>query len=52
MFVNQVLFRHENVASDFVLLFGILEYCSLQFNRKMAKSLTEQSNSGLQKSLK
>ena len=52
MFVNQVLFRHENVASDFFLLFGMLEYCSLHFNRKIAKSLTKQSNSGLQKPLK
>ena len=52
MFVNQVLFRHENVSSDFLLLFGMLEYCSLHFNRKIAKSLTKQSNSGLQKPLK
>ena len=52
MFVNQVLFGHENVDSDFVLLFGMLEYCSLHFNRKIAKSLTKQSNSGLQKPLK
>ena len=52
MFVNQVLFRHENVASDFFLLFGMLEYCSLHFNRKIAKSLAKQSNSGLQKPLK
>ena len=44
MFVNQVLFRHENVASDFFLLFGILEYCSLHFNRKIAKSLLELNN--------
>ena len=43
MFVNQVLFRHENVASDFFLLFGMLEYCSLHFNQKIAKSLTKQS---------
>ena len=50
MFVNQVLFYHENVASDF--FFGMLEYCSLHFNRKIAKSLTKQSNSGLQKPLK
>ena len=48
MFVNQVLFRHENVTSDFFLLFGMLEYCSLHFYRKIAKSLTKQSNSGLQ----
>ena len=33
MFVNQVLFRHKNVASDYFLLFGMLEYCSLHFNR-------------------
>ena len=52
MFVNQVLFRHENVASDFFLLFGMLEYWSLHFNRKVAKSLMKQSNSGLQKPLK
>ena len=52
MFVNQVLFRYENVASDFFLLFGMLEYCSLHFNRKITKSLTRQSNSGLQKPLK
>ena len=52
MFVNQVLFRHENVASDSFLLFRMLEYCSLQFNRKIDKSLTKQSNSGLQKPLK
>ena len=52
MFVNQVLFRHENVASDFFLLFGMLEYCSLHFSRKIAKSPTKQSNSGLQKPLK
>ena len=52
MFVNQVLFRHKNVASDFFLLLGMLEYCSLQFNRKIAKSLTKQSNSGMQNPLK
>ena len=54
MFVNQVLFRHENVASDSFLHFGMLEYCSLHFNRKIVKSLTKQSNanSGLQKPLK
>ena len=52
MFVNQVLFRHENVASDSFLLFGMLEYCLLHFNRKIAKYLTKQSNSGLQKPLK
>ena len=43
MFVNQVLFRNENVASDFFLLFGMLEYCSLHFNLKIAKFLTKQS---------
>ena len=52
MFVNQVLFRHENVASDFFYFFGMLEYCSLHLNRKIAKSLTKLSNSGLQKPLK
>ena len=52
MFLNQVLFRHENVVSDFFLLFGMLECCSLHFNRKIANSLTKQSNSGLQKPLK
>ena len=52
MFVNQVLFHHEKVASDFYLLFGMLEYCSLHLNWKIAKSLTKQSNSGLQKPLK
>ena len=52
MFVNQVLFRHENVASDFFLLFGMLEYSSLHFNSKIAKSLTKQSNFELQKPLK
>ena len=52
MFVNQVLFRHENLASDFFLLFGMLEYCPLHFNQKIAKSLTKQSNSELQKPLK
>ena len=51
MFVNQVLFCHENIASDFFLLFGMLEYCSLHFNGKIAKSVTKQSNSGLQKPL-
>ena len=43
MFVNQVLFRHENVASDVLY--------SLNFNRKIAKSLMKLSNSGLQKAL-
>ena len=52
MFINQVLFRYENVANEFFLLFGMLEYCSLHFNRKIAKSLTKLSNSGLQKPLK
>ena len=52
MFVDQVLFRHENVASDFFSLFGMLEYCSLHFSRKIAKSPTKQSNSALQKPLK
>ena len=52
MLVNQVLFHHENAASDFFLLFGMLEYCSLHFDRKIAKSRTKQSNSGLQKPLK
>ena len=51
MFENQVLFRHANVASDF-FLFGMLEYCSLHFNWKIAISLTKQSNSVLQKPLK
>ena len=48
MFVNQVLFRYENVASDFFLLFGMLECYSLHFNWKIAKSLTKLSSSGLQ----
>ena len=52
MFVNQVLFRHKNVASNFFLLFGMLEHCSSHFNWKIAKSLTKQSNAGLQKPLK
>ena len=52
MFVNQVLFRYENVASIFISHFGMLECCSLHFNRKIAKSLMELSNSGLQKLLK
>ena len=51
MFVNQVLFRHKNIASDFFLLFGMLKYFSLDFNWKIAKFLTKQSNSGLQKPL-
>ena len=46
MFVNQVLFRYENVASIFIWLFGILECCSLHFNRKIAKVLKKLSNSG------
>ena len=41
MFINQVLFRQENVASDFFLFSGMLEYCSLHFNQKIAKSLTK-----------
>ena len=52
MFVNQVLFRYENVANEFFLLFGMLECYSLHFNWKIAKSLTKLSNSGLQKPLK
>ena len=48
MFVNQVLFRYENVASEVFLTFRMLECWSLHFNRKIAKSLTKQSNSGLQ----
>ena len=52
MFVNQVLFRYENFAGIFFLLFGMLEYCSLHFNRKIAKSLKKMSNTGLQKPLK
>ena len=47
MFVNQVLFRYENVASEVFGLFGMLECCSLHFNQKIAKSLTKLSNSGL-----
>ena len=41
MFVNQVLFRYENVASDFFLLFGMPEYCSLHFNRKNSQISNE-----------
>ena len=52
MFVNQVLFRYENVASEVFGLFGMLECCSLHFNQKIAQSLTKLSNSGLQKPLK
>ena len=52
MFVNQVLLRYENFASIFIWLFGMLEYCSLHFNRKIAKSLKKLSNTGLQKPLK
>ena len=52
MFVNQVLFHYENVASIFILFFGMLECCPLHFNRKIAKSLMKLSNSGLQKPLK
>ena len=51
MFVNQVLFRYENVASEVFLTFGMLECCSLHFNGKIAKSLTKLSNYGLQKPL-
>ena len=52
MFVNQVLFRYENVASEVFGLFGMPECCSLHFNQKITKSLTKLSNSGLQKPLK
>ena len=52
MFVNQVLFRYENVASIFIWIFGMLECCSSHFNRKIATSLKKLSNSGLQKPLK
>ena len=52
MFVNQVLLRYENFASIFIGLCGMLECCSLHFNRKIAKSLKKLSNSGLQKPLK
>ena len=52
MFVNQVLFRYENVAGEVFGLFEMLEYCSLHFNQKIAKSLMKLSNSGLQKPLK
>ena len=49
-FVNQVLFRNENVAS--IWPFGMLECRSLHFNWKIAKSFNKMSNSGLQKLLK
>ena len=52
MFVNQVLFRHENVANDFFFTFWNAGILFITFNRKIAKSLTKQSNSGLQKPLK
>ena len=32
--VNQDLFHYENVGSIFIWLFGMLECCSLHFNRK------------------
>ena len=47
-FVNQVLFRYENVATIFIWLFGMLECCSLHLNRKIKKL----STSGPQKPLK
>ena len=49
MFVNKVLFRYENVASIFISLFGMLECCSLHFNRKIPECLMKRSNSGLQR---
>ena len=52
MFVNQVLFRYENVACVLIDFFGMLECCSLHFNQKIAKSVMKLSNSGLQKPLK
>ena len=52
MFVNRVLFRYENFASIFILRFGMLECCSLYFNREIAKSLKKLSHFGLQKPLK
>ena len=52
MFVNQVLFRYKNVASIFILLFGMLECRSLHFNRKIAEFFMKRSNSGLQKAIK
>ena len=47
MFVNQVLFRYESVASVFIRLFGMLECCSLHGNQKIAKSVMKLPNSGL-----
>ena len=52
MSVNQVLFRYENVASVFILFFGMLECCSLHLYPKIAKSVMKLSNSGLQKPMK
>ena len=52
IFANQVLFRYKNVASIFIWLFGMLECCSLYFDKKIAESFMKRSNSGLQKPLK
>ena len=52
MFVNQALFRYENVASVFIRLFGMLERCSFHFNRNIAESFTKRSNFGLQNPIK
>ena len=52
MFINQVLFRYENVTSIFISFFGMPECCSLHFNRKIAKSFKKLLNSWLQKPLK
>ena len=48
VFVNQVLFRYENVASVLIRLFGMLECCLLHSNQKIDKSVMKLSNSGLQ----
>ena len=52
MFVNQDLFVIKMLQVFIFDFFGMLECCSLHFNKKIAESFMKKSISGLQKPLK
>ena len=52
MFVNHTLFRYVNVASIFICIFGMLECCSLHFNRKNGQISQETVNFSAAKATK